>query len=608
VVGLPQLNDSFIRKQKYCMLFQTGLCDSANHTSYLFSDPVKIIKADKFDEVEAAFEDIERYSKGHYLAGFFAYELGYYFEQEALRLRSCAADGPLIRLAVFDKALRFDHLAGATDMELPGLFPRKENGLRFKVGSLKLNTSEAEYRRNIRRIKSYIRKGDTYQVNLTAKYKFSFSGSAFALYRQLAGCQHVQYSAFCKMGSQFILSLSPELFLRRDGRRIVSMPMKGTICRGLDLAEDSKRIDELQRSPKDKAENLMIVDLMRNDLGRISIPGSVRVSRAFRINKYDTVFQMTSEVSSVLREDVTYYDIFRNIFPGGSVTGAPKISTMRIISALEKGQRGIYCGALGIIFPGERALFNLPIRTLSIRNGKGEMGVGSGIVYDSSPDKELAECRLKAAFLCARHAGFKLIESIGWDNGYRFILAHLKRLRSSARYFDFNCNLPKVRNELKKLQSKFTRNKAYKVRVLLSRDGSLECGYEQVPVSKGIKTVAVSKHRRQPQDVFLRHKTTNRSIYDAEYRRARAKGCVDIIFMNTRNEFTEGAISNIIVEVDGMLYTPPLSCGVLPGVYRGYLIKKGLVKERVITPAFFKKAKRVFICNSVRGMSEVKVI
>lgn len=603
---LPVIDEKYIKRKNYFMLFETKLIDDSNYISYLFVDPVKVIKVKSFREVKRAFKEIEDYSKDFFIAGYFAYELGYYFEKSSFRLKDCSKV-PLIHLAVFKKELYFNHRTGQTNIDIPGLFLKDSSKRIFSLDNLKLDITSRDYLNKITKIKDYIKKGETYQVNFTAKYNFDFSGSAFSFYNDLTGRQRVQYGAFCKLEGENIISLSPELLLKREGQNIYSQPMKGTITRGKNIIQDKENIAKLKSSLKNRAENLMIVDLVRNDLGRISKNGSVKVISPFKVRKYETIFQMTSEVKGVLKNNVTYFDIFKNVFPGGSVTGAPKIRTMQIIKKLEKTPRGVYCGALGFISPGKKAVFNLPIRTLRIYKNKGEMGVGGGIVYDSLPEDELLECKLKARFLTNRYNDFKLIETLLWDKEYKFIKEHLKRLRESAEYFDYHYNLANIDSKLAKVAKVFTNGKQYKVRLLLGREGKIESDYSEISMPNGIKYFAISKHRINSDDLFLYHKTTHRAIYDAEYSHYAAQGCFDVIFFNTRGEATEGAISNLIIQKNIKFYTPPVSSGLLSGVYRGYLIKKGIIEEKLITKGDLMSAEKVFLCNSVRGFIEVKI-
>jgi para-aminobenzoate synthetase/4-amino-4-deoxychorismate lyase len=583
---------------KYALLFETVRRDRENKANYLFVDPVDVIKVHDYGKVEEAFKKIASYSRDHYLAGYFSYELGYFFERPSFSARQ-KFSYPLIHLAVFKKPVPFGRKSGFLG---PGKQP-------FNVHRPRFNYQEAEYIKKVRRIKEYIREGATYQVNFTGKYHFDFSGSAFSLYKELKKRQQVSYAAFCRMGDETIISLSPELFFRREGEKIYSRPMKGTIKRGKTLAEDKENILRLEKGYKDRAENLMIVDLMRNDLGRICRTGSVKTSRLFCIEKYNTLFQMTSTVRGVLKKDISYFDIFRNMFPGGSVTGAPKIRTMQIISELEKEKRDVYCGALGIIFPGKRAVFNMPIRTLSIVKNKGEMGVGSGIVIDSDPGQEFRECLLKARFLTEGHNDFQLIETMLWDKKFTFLNAHLRRMVNSAKYFGFIFSLPGLIAKLKGPEKGFKEGIKYRVRLLLDKGGGVRLEHSRIPAEPGEKAryIAVSKYRVDPENLFLYHKTTNRALYDSQYKLYAARGYFEVIFLNNRNELAEGAISNIIIQKNSRLYTPPVASGLLPGIFRGHLLNTGKVKEKKIGFGDLRKADKLFVCNSVRGMVEVKL-
>ncbi|MDD5545835.1 MAG: aminodeoxychorismate synthase component I [Candidatus Omnitrophica bacterium] len=613
---LSLLDEDFLEERECFMLFETSLFDGENSKSYILFDPVDTIKVDRFSNVKRAFERIEEYSKGHFLAGYFSYELGYYFEKASFAPKD-PSSRPLIHLCIFKNMMTFDHRTGMLSPRMPGLFTEEAGRRDFRVDNPRFNLTKHAYFRKISRIKKHIKNGDTYQVNLTGKYSFGFSGSAFSFYRDLKEKQNVPYGAFCKLGGGYLLSLSPELFFRRDGNTIYSRPMKGTIGRGANMKEDRSRISELKHNAKEVAGNLMIVDLIRNDLGKISKAGSVKVSSLFDVEKYNTLFQMTSTIKSVLRDDVTYFDIFRSLFPGGSVTGAPKIRTMQIIKDLEKADRKVYCGALGIIFPGNKAVFNLPIRTISISRGKGrvlskakgEMGVGGGITVDSDPEEEYRECVLKARFLTERHSPFSLIETMLWDGKFKFLDRHLGRMRDSAAYFGFVFDRAKITGKLKSARKAFKRGFQYRVRVLMPKDGeaTIEASKIERNPGRSAAPVAVSGSRTDPGNLFLYHKTTNRGLYDAEYKRHRAKGYFDVIFLNTQDEVTEGAITNIVVKKNGRFYTPPLSSGLLPGVFRAYLIKTGRVKEKRIFLDDLRKADKVFLCNSVRGLVEVKL-
>jgi para-aminobenzoate synthetase/4-amino-4-deoxychorismate lyase len=605
---LPQLNYAEVKKQDYFLLFETTLFDRDNFMSYIFIAPKALIKVNYYRDISEAFRDIQDYSRRYYLAGYFSYELGYYFESPSFENKGYSAF-PLIHLGVFERAITFNHKNGRWSWHQRRLFSDQEDSRQFKISNIKFNFKENEYVRKISRIKKHIERGDTYQVNFTGKYSFNFSGCPFLLYQDLKSRQAVRYGSFCKFKDEYTISLSPELFFKRNDRFIYSSPMKGTAARGMDIREDREIIERLRNDLKSRAENLMIVDLIRNDLGRICEAGSVKVSRLFNIEKYKTIFQMTSLIQGILRKDIGYFDIFRNIFPGGSVTGAPKIKTMQIIKQLEKGCRNIYCGALGIIFPRKKAVFNLPIRTISLIRNRGEMGIGGGILYDSLPRQEFQECLLKARFLTNRYQPFKLLETILWDGNYRFLREHLRRMRESSRYFDFQFNYQEIISSLQLLKNKFKKAAAYKVRILLDESGKLDTEYSEIsPENLGQQRyIAVSRHRIDPGEVFCYHKTTNRKLYDSQYRYYRARGYFDVIFLNIKGEVTEGSISNIIIEVNNKYYTPPVSCGLLPGIFRDFFIKRYKASEKRLFLEDLVRADKIFLCNSVRGMVEVRI-
>jgi para-aminobenzoate synthetase/4-amino-4-deoxychorismate lyase len=606
---LPAISQAYIKNQDYFLLFETSLYNEHNFQSYIFVHPIKVIRINKVREVEMAFRQIQRYAKKYYLVGYFSYELGYCFEEIFSRMTLGRYTYPLIHLGVFDQAICFNHKTNQFNRNLPGLLNDSVGKEDFSIKNLRFNYSKSEYIRKIKRIQEYIKMGDTYQVNFTAKYLFDFSGSAFALYEDLKNRQSVCYSAFCKFKDDSVISLSPELYFKREGSNIYSRPMKGTVSRGKNIQEDKEMVSGLRKSKKDLSENIMIVDLIRNDLGRISQTGSVRVNRLFDIEQYSTLFQMTSSLSSTLKKGITYFEIFRHIFPGGSVTGAPKIRTMQIIRELERGYRNIYCGALGIIFPRNRAVFNMPIRTISLAKDKGQMGVGSGVVCDSDPEKEYQECILKAKFLTQRFNTFELIETMLWRGRYIFLNEHLKRMGDSAGYFAFYFNLRRIKRQLKDLEYDFTKENSYKIRLLLDKKGNLKSEYSRICEENtgGDRFISFSKYRTDPNDIFLYHKTTNRQLYNAEYQSYSQRGYYEVIFLNNRGEVTEGSFSNIIVRINKNYYTPAVSSGLLAGIYRAYFIKKHNAQERVIFADDLRKVDKIFICNSVRGLVEAKL-
>jgi len=404
---------SFLADKEPFALLETARCDSQNLLSYIFFEPDGKIEINNYSDLPLFFNQIESLLKsGYYLAGFFSYEAGNFFNvgggfiRPAGRINAtpantknarCALPFPLARFYLFRNPLIFDHQSGLfIGSSLP---EESEFSEGYTLKKPLLNVGFAEYQRNISRIKELIAAGDTYQVNYTLKCKFNFSGSSFGLYRDLRERQTVAYSAFLKDHDFSILSFSPELFFRKSGRKITVRPMKGTISRGKDACRDKQQMKILEQSPKERSENVMIVDLLRSDLGRVSEVGTVRTNSLFDIEEYETLFQMTSTISGILKKNLSFEGLFEAIFPSGSVTGAPKIRTMEIIRKLEKEERAVYTGAVGVFFPNRDAIFNVAIRTLLITGKEGEMGIGGGITFDSDTRREYEECKLKALFL-----------------------------------------------------------------------------------------------------------------------------------------------------------------------------------------------------------------
>jgi para-aminobenzoate synthetase/4-amino-4-deoxychorismate lyase len=343
----------------------------------------------------------------------------------------------------------------------------------------------------------------------------------------------------------------------------------------------------------------MIVDLLRNDLGRIA--KKVWVPKLFAVEQYRTLNQMTSTISATLKENIKIKDIFTALFPCGSVTGAPKIKTMQIIKTLEKEPRGIYTGAIGYISPKKGACFNVAIRTVALSGKKGEMGIGGGIVYDSIEKCEYREALLKAKFLIEKFPSFSLIESILWDNGYFLLGLHLRRLRKSADYFSVPLDLKKLKNDLRIL-GKSLNGEKFKIMVLVNLEGQIYIKKEELNQVKLPVKVKISTQRINPRNVFLYHKTTQRDLYEKERLKAQQEGFFEVIFLNTNEELTEGSISNVFLKKDKFLYTPPVKCGLLPGVLREKLLKGGKAKEKTVTLNDLLAADKIYIGNSVRGL------
>ncbi|MEK7396666.1 MAG: aminodeoxychorismate synthase component I, partial [Candidatus Poribacteria bacterium] len=479
------------------------------------------------------------------------------------------------------------------------------------IENISNTVSREVYIHDVEFVRDAIARGETYQVNYTFKHKFNLVGNPMDFFYSLCMKQSASYSAFIKCRDHDILSLSPELFFRRIKDNIIAKPMKGTIKRGVNSDDDLSKAEELHDSIKDRAENVMIVDLLRNDLGRISNIGSVKVDKLFEVERYETLFQMTSTIHGEFK-NVAWLTLFKSMFPCGSVTGAPKISTMNIINNLEKEPRGIYTGSIGYIAPDNASVFNVAIRTVVLDrlNQKCEMGIGSGIVHDSRPVSEYDECLLKADFLTTKYKDFQLIETLLWQDGEFFLLdLHVKRLRESAEYFLFDYDTSKVVKVLDQASKKFENNKKYRVRLLLFRDGNITISSSELDdIGSQSKQVIISKHRIDQTNRFFYHKTTNRDLYDSELKKAREKGYYDVLFLNNKDEVTEGAISNIFIKNGERFFTPPVYCGLLNGVYRRDMFENGFpLGEKVLFEKDLFEADKVYLANSVRGMVGVKV-
>jgi len=454
--------------------------------------------------------------------------------------------------------------------------------LKNGFGNFKIGIEKEEYIKAIKKIKNYIAEGDVYQTNFTFKLHFEFKGSLERLFYLLLFSQRCKFGCFAKAGDQYILSLSPELFLEKRGKILKSSPMKGTIQRGFSRKEDLEFKRKLKNSLKNQAENIMIVDLLRNDFGKICEKGSVYVSELFKIETYPTLHQMISTIKGTLRDD-SLYKIFKALFPCGSITGAPKIRAMEIIRELEKEPRGIYTGAIGFIKPDGNFLFNVAIRTLTLEKRDnifiGEAGVGGGIVWDSIPEEEFREGLLKARFFLSPLPYFKLIETFYFDTQKEnpLLLFHYKRIKNSALYFGFK--IPYCLKSYEEFK-RFVKNKAfglksgiYKIRLLISPDGGVEIIFSEYQPWRENLRVGLVK-RDFDLGVLFHHKTSFRKPYEYWQNKAKKLGFDEIIFYNENGVLLEGCISNVFVDLGKGLITPPLELKILNGVLREFLISK----------------------------------
>lgn len=566
---------------------------------YFFSGFETVLTFDYDDDLSLFFAEIEDYlKKGFWLCGYFSYEFGFFLEPSFAGLRE-KSNIPLAWLGVCPRPL-----------EIHSLDSFKCQPSFFQIGNLSPNIDFNRYCQGIKSIKRFLEDGQSYQVNYTFKNKFDFKGDVFSFYKHLTKMQATNYSAFINTGSDFILSLSPEMFFSMNGERIVTRPMKGTVKRGRSYEQDLENQKWLAGSNKIKAENLMIVDMLRNDLGRVS--REVKVPAIFTIEKYPTLYQLTSTVEARLYPGVGMKDIFTSLFPSASVTGAPKIKTMEIIKNIETESRGVYTGAIGYISPDKQACFNVAIRTARIRGGRGEIGVGGGILYESEEKSEYEEAMLKSQFFVRRQWDFSLIETILWvrDEGFFLIEGHFQRLDKSCRYFSIPLNLKELEKKFSRLARELflsKENAKFKIRVLVDRQGAVtieKLPFEAAPAPARVK---ISSYRVNSQDVFLYHKTTRRQVYDYELAAAHARGFFEVIFLNEKEEVTEGAVTNLFIENNGRLYTPAVESGLLAGVLREDLIMQKKVIEKTLYLEDVFAADKVYIGNSVRGLISAKI-
>lgn len=558
----------------------------------LFENPIEIIEAYTLEDVKAGLEKVQRAARsGYYAAGYVSYEAAPAFDSAFIVHGDSKM--PLLWFGIFKN---------------PSSSPELSGGQTFKVGDWLPDTTVQQYHSAITDIKSAIEVGDTYQVNYTIRLRSDFEGDDFSFYRQLSKAQSSNYSAYLNTGKYRILSASPELFFHWKDGEITTRPMKGTCKRGRWYEEDEANAQWLYHSEKNRAENVMIVDLLRNDLGATAIPGSVKVPKLFEIEKYPTVLQMTSTITAKTNPETTLVDVFSALFPCGSITGAPKISTMKIISSLEDSPREVYCGAIGYITPDQEAIFNVPIRTTIIdaETGKMEYSVGGGITWDSEIEDEYEEALTKAMLLTATIPEFDLLESLRLENGkYGLLDRHLQRLQRSADYFGFDFSDVEIQAKLAQY-AKSRIDGVEKVRLVVRKDGVISLDGSPLATFNDSLPICLADKPISNQNRFLYHKTTYRKMYEEQ--RARHPDEFDVLLWNEAGELTEFTIGNLVMEIGSQLYTPPVECGLLPGTMREALLAEGKIKERILTKKDLAKATQIWLINSVRGWVPVYLI
>ena len=571
------------------------LHDFNSRTWLKFENPCQIISTTRLDQVIPRLKDVEDLVNTHdwFAVGFISYEAAPAFDPAA-QVRP--DDGfPLLWFGLYSAVQQMDSL------------PTPNPG--YQLDKWRPTISRETYDKAIDQIKNQIAAGNTYQVNYTFRLRNTFSGDPWSLFADMVQSQGAGYSAYLDLGPRVICSASPELFFTLDKQTITCRPMKGTIKRAPTLAKDKKQADFLQHSTKNRAENVMIVDMIRNDLGRLAKTGSVRVPELFTVERYPTLWQMTSSVSA--ESDAPFTLILQNLFPCASITGAPKISTMNIIAQLETTPRRVYTGAIGYLAPHRKAQFNVAIRTVLIdrQQQQAEYGLGGGVVWDSTRGGEYAEALLKARVLNERRPDFSLLETIRWSHpdGFALLPDHLQRLKNSAEYFDFRCDQEEIMHALNAALSGFTAP-AYRLRLLLDRHGRIDL--QTSPLENADPTrplrLKIAAGPIRSDTIFLYHKTSLRAVY--EKARASQSDCDDVILYNEKGEVTETSIANLVFELQGQFYTPAESCGLLPGTYRAQLIRQGKIREKIIKLTDLPAFERVIRINSVRGWQPAQII
>jgi para-aminobenzoate synthetase/4-amino-4-deoxychorismate lyase len=569
--------------------------------SFRLVEPVGVLEATRAGEVVATLEAAEAAAgRGLWVAGCVTYEAAPGLDPH-LVVRDRDPDDPFAALPL----AWFAMFERAEETTLP--VPRDDGLPPADEGTWRPTTPRDRYEASVDRIRDLIAAGETYQVNHTMRLRSRVEGDPRGLYRDLCYAQRGAYAAYLDLGRYRMLSASPELFFElRDGA-IATRPMKGTAPRGRWPAEDRAVAERLLASRKDRAENAMIVDLLRNDLGRISETGSVTWNDTFRAERYETVWQLTTTVSSRLRAGTGFADVFRALFPSGSVTGAPKVRTTELIAELEDSPRGAYCGAIGYLAPvgsgRPDARFNVAIRTVTLDtdSGTAEYGAGGGITWDSDAATEYDEAVAKARVLTARRPAFELLETMRFEpgTGVLHLDLHLDRLPASADYFGFAFDRTDVEEAVEKAVASAPPDQAMRVRLSLRKDGTARVASTPLPKDPDVVRVAIDDVAQDPRDVFLFHKTSRRQRY--EEARARHPDADDVLLVNNRAEVTESTIANVAARLDDRWMTPPIEAGLLPGVGRAVAIDEGKLTEATLSIEAVRSAEELALISDTRG-------
>ena len=553
---------------------------------YIFTQPIKELKTRDLTEVTALLAQVESFQEqGYYVVGYVSYEAAPAFEEKLAVHKAPLLDEYLLYFTVHDRVETSPIPLTYDEVDLPSNWQEV--------------TSAEDYEKAIAQIHHHLRQGDTYQVNYTVQLKQDLSANPFAIYNRMVVEQEAGYNAYVEHDEMAVISMSPELFFEQNDRELTTRPMKGTTQRGMTAQEDLEQASWLEQDPKNRSENMMIVDLLRNDMNRISEVGSEHVERLCQAEQYSTVWQMTSTIKSQLREDVDLVEIFRSLFPCGSITGAPKIATMDIIKNLEPQPRGVYCGTIGLLLPNGRRIFNVAIRTIQLYQGKAIYGVGGGITWDSTWESEYRELHQKAAVLYRKQARFQIITTGKISQkSLLFEEQHLERLRKASRYFAYPFDPEILRQKIEAECQTCDANQDYRLRISLSKSGEIEVNRQVLtPLSPHFCQAKLCLQEANLQQAFTYFKTT--------YRPHLNLGEQEKIYHNKSGKLLETSIGNLVLKIDGKLYTPPIRLGILPGIYRQHLLETGQVEEKVLTLADLVQAEAIYGCNAVRGLYEL---
>ena len=556
---------------------------------YTFTQPIKELKTRDLSEVADLLAQVESYQEqGYYVVGYISYEAALAFEKKLAVHKAPLLAEYLLYFTVHDRVETSPIPLTYEEVDLPSKWQEE--------------TSAENYEKAIAQIHHHLRQGDTYQVNYTVQLKQDLSANPFSIYNRMVVEQEAGYNAYVEHDEMAVISMSPELFFEQNDRELMTRPMKGTTQRGVTDQEDLAQASWLEQDPKNRSENMMIVDLLRNDMNRISEVGSEHVERLCQVEQYSTVWQMTSTIKSQLRPDVDLVEIFRSLFPCGSITGAPKIATMEIIKNLEPQPRGVYCGTIGLLLPNGRRIFNVAIRTIQLHQGKAIYGVGGGITWDSTWESEYREVHQKAAVLYRKQARFQLITTGKISQKQlQFEDQHLERLTKASRYFSYPFDPEELRQKIEEECQACDSHQDYRLRITLSKSGEMELSRQILsPLSPSFCKAKLCLQEADLQQAFTYFKTTHRPHLSL--------GKQESIYHNAAGELLETSIGNLVLKIAGKLYTPPTSLGILPGIYRQHLLETGQVKEKIMTLEDLNQAEAIYGCNAVRGLYELEVI